>query len=93
MLDDGMVATDETMSETEAGGKTGRRRGTSFSSASSVVDPVVSSCRRGENQFLFVDRCSLFVKRSANWQAIETRTNGTANSNVTSQTVWSAAYI
>ena len=27
------------------------------------------------------------------WQAIETRTNGTANTNVTSQTVWSAAYI
>ncbi len=27
------------------------------------------------------------------WQAIETRTNGTAASNVTSQTVWSAAYI
>ena len=27
------------------------------------------------------------------WKGIETRTNGTANSNVTSQTVWSAAYI
>ncbi len=29
----------------------------------------------------------------SSWQAIETRTNGTANSNVTSQMVWSAAYI
>ncbi|MGC8561319.1 MAG: RHS repeat-associated core domain-containing protein [Phycisphaerae bacterium] len=29
----------------------------------------------------------------ANWQAIETRTNGTAASNVSSQMVWSAAYI
>ena len=29
----------------------------------------------------------------SSWQAIETRTDGTASSNVTSQTVWSAAYI
>ena len=29
----------------------------------------------------------------ANWQAIEVRTNGTAASDVTSQTLWSAAYI
>ena len=28
----------------------------------------------------------------SNWQAIETRTNGTANGNLTSQMVWSAAY-
>lgn len=28
----------------------------------------------------------------SSWQAIETRTDGTASSNVTSQTVWSAAY-
>ena len=30
---------------------------------------------------------------NSNWQAIETRTGGTANSDVTSQTVWSAAYV
>ena len=37
----------------------------------------------GEINYLYYD---------SQWQAIETRTNGTANSNVTSQTVWSAAY-
>jgi len=34
-----------------------------------------------------------YIYYDANWQAIEVRTNGTANSNVSSQTVWSAAYI
>jgi RHS repeat-associated protein len=34
-----------------------------------------------------------FVGRGTNWQAIETRTNGTAASNVSSQMVWSAAYV
>ncbi len=34
-----------------------------------------------------------YIYYDAGWQAIETRTNGTANSNVTSQMVWSAAYI
>jgi RHS repeat-associated protein len=34
-----------------------------------------------------------YIYYDSQWQAIETRTNGTANSNVTSQTVWSAAYI
>lgn len=34
----------------------------------------------------------LFIERNADWQAIEIRANGTANSNVTSQMVWSAAY-
>ena len=34
-----------------------------------------------------------YIYYNANWQAIETRTNGTANGNVTSQMVWSAAYI
>ena len=45
------------------------------------------------NPFLFIDRCSSVIARCADWQAIETRTNGTANSNVTSQMVWSAAYV
>jgi len=44
-------------------------------------------------QLLFVDHCSSLVERSANRQAIETRTNGTAAGDVTGQTVWSAAYI
>ena len=34
-----------------------------------------------------------YIYYDANWQVIETRTNGTAASNVTSQMVWSAAYI
>ena len=34
-----------------------------------------------------------YIYYDSQWQAIETRTNGTASSNVTSQTVWSAAYI
>jgi RHS repeat-associated protein len=34
-----------------------------------------------------------YIYYDSQWQAIETRTNGTANSNVTSQMVWSAAYI
>ncbi len=34
-----------------------------------------------------------YIYYDNSWQAIETRTNGTADSNVTSQTVWSAAYI
>jgi|GEM_PF-5808937 len=34
-----------------------------------------------------------YIYYDSSWQAIETRTGGTANSNVTSQTVWSAAYI
>ena len=34
-----------------------------------------------------------YIYYDADWQAIETRTNGTAASNVTSQMVWSAAYI
>ena len=34
-----------------------------------------------------------YIYYDSQWQAIETRTNGTANSNATSQTVWSAAYI
>ncbi len=33
------------------------------------------------------------IYHDSSWQAIETRTDGTASSNVTSQTVWSAAYI
>ena len=33
-----------------------------------------------------------YIYYDSQWQAIETRTNGTANSNVTSQMVWSAAY-
>ena len=35
----------------------------------------------------------IFWEDNQRWQAIETRTNGTASSNVTSQMVWSAAYI
>ena len=49
VLDDGMAAIDEIISETEAAGKTPRRRGASVASASEVypgapwmVDPVVS---------------------------------------------------
>jgi RHS repeat-associated protein len=34
-----------------------------------------------------------YIYYDTNWQAIETRTNGTAASNVSSQMVWSAAYI
>ena len=34
-----------------------------------------------------------YLYYDSQWQAIETRTNGTANNNVTSQMVWSAAYI
>ena len=34
-----------------------------------------------------------YIYYDAQWQAIETRTNGTAASDVTSQMVWSAAYI
>ena len=37
----------------------------------------------GETNYTYYD---------SQWQSIETRTNGTASSNVTSQTVWSAAY-
>ncbi len=33
-----------------------------------------------------------YIYYDSQWQAIETRTNGTANSNVTSQMVWSAVY-
>ncbi len=36
---------------------------------------------------------ALNIYYDSSWQAIETRTDGTASSNVTSQTVWSAAYI
>ncbi len=36
---------------------------------------------------------TLNIYYDSSWQAIETRTDGTASSNVTSQTVWSAAYI
>ena len=34
-----------------------------------------------------------YIYYNSNWQAVETRTNGTAASDVTSQMVWSAAYI
>ena len=34
-----------------------------------------------------------YIYYDSQWQAIEIRTNGTASSNVTSQIVWSAAYI
>ncbi len=34
-----------------------------------------------------------YLYYDSQWQAIETRTNGTASNNVTSQMVWSAAYI
>ncbi len=34
-----------------------------------------------------------YIYYDSNWQAIEIRTNGTAASDVTSQTVWSAAYV
>jgi RHS repeat-associated protein len=34
-----------------------------------------------------------YIYYDSSWQAIETRTNGTAASNVTSQIVWSAAYV
>jgi RHS repeat-associated protein len=34
-----------------------------------------------------------YIYFDAQWQAIETRTNGTANTNVTSQMVWSASYV
>ncbi len=34
-----------------------------------------------------------YIYYDSNWQAVEVRTNGTANSDVTGQTVWSAAYI
>ena len=34
-----------------------------------------------------------YIYYDSQWQAIETRTGGTANSNVTEQMVWSAAYI
>ena len=40
-----------------------------------------------------VARTSATHTPDANWQAIEVRTNGTAASDVTSQTLWSAAYI
>ena len=36
---------------------------------------------------------TLNIYYDSQWQAIETRADGTASSNVTSQTVWSAAYI
>ena len=34
-----------------------------------------------------------YIYYDSQWQAIETRTNGTASSSVTSQMVWSAAYV
>jgi hypothetical protein len=34
-----------------------------------------------------------YIYYDNNWQAIETRTNGTFNINVISQTIWTAAYI
>ena len=55
VLDDGMVATDEIMLETEAGGKSTRRRGTSAASTAEVypgapwmVNSVVSLRRCGD---------------------------------------------
>ncbi len=56
------------------------------------------SCRTGfrgveHSDFLGSTPIPLNIYYNANWQAIETRTNGTATSNVTSQMVWSAAYI
>ena len=57
----------------------------------------VSKSRDRWSRHIFVRRrTSLGVGAptpDANWQAIEVRTNGTAAGNVTSQTVWSAAYI
>ena len=47
----------------------------------------------GSSGDLSIDHCSLSIDGNVDWQAIETRTNGTANANVTSQTVWGAAYI
>ena len=56
------------------------------------------SCRSGfrgveHSDFLGSTPIPLNIYYDANWQAIETRTNGTAASDVTSQMVWSAAYI
>ena len=47
----------------------------------------------GSSGDLSIDHCSLSIDGNVDWQAIETRTNGTASSNATSQMVWSAAYI
>jgi RHS repeat-associated protein len=67
-MDDAMVATDEKMLETKAGGKSKSRRGTSVASASSVVESVAPSapmskirklrsglCRCGKHRLLFID--------------------------------------
>ena len=71
-----MVATDEMLSESMPPGQrrwrqhrtadivsAPRRRNASISSAASVVNSVVSLCRRGgENRFLFLDQCSLTIE-------------------------------
>ena len=49
--------------------------------------------RRDEAVFSSRNAAPLNIYYDSNWQAIEVRTNGTAASNMTSQTVWSAAYI
>ncbi len=50
---------------------------------------------RGCGGSLCLDRfaATLNIYYNSQWQAIETRTNGTASSNMSSQMVWSAAYI
>ena len=95
-----MVATNEISSATKRDGKR-RRRGTSVSSISSATSVFQESADQryrvtesypqggtgipaGEIDYIYYD---------SQWQAIETRTNGTAASNVSSQMVWSAAYI
>ena len=49
--------------------------------------------RWAEAVFSSRNAAPLNIYYDSNWQAIEVRTNGTAASNVASQTVWSAAYI
>ena len=92
-----MVATNGITSATKPDGKR-RHRGFSVSSTSSVFQESADQRYRvtesypqggtgipaGEINYIYYD---------SQWQAIETRTNGTAASNVSSQMVWSAAYI
>lgn len=50
---------------------------------SNIVDIGTGSIVAGTTNYIYYD---------SQWKAIETRTNGTANTNVTSQMVWSSAY-
>lgn len=60
-----MVLATDKHKRIEDGGKNRRFTSSPHSSASSVVDSVVSSCRGGENTFLFVDCWSLFIEHRA----------------------------